>query len=71
MSLESTVCRLLVDLKGVSQNAIVTNLLAAKSVGELSIDNTTLQAIAALTEKTLETSFDSGITQVSLVLKDQ
>ena len=71
MSLESTVCRLLVDLKGVSQNAIVTNLLAAKSVGELSIDNATLQAIVALTEKTLETSFDSGITQVSLVLKDQ
>ena len=71
MSLESNVCRFLLDLKGVSQNAITTNLLAAKSVGELKIDNATLQAIVMLTEKTLETSFDAGITQVSLILKDQ
>ena len=71
MSLESNVCRFLLDLKGVSQNAIATNLLAAKSVGELSIDSATLQAIVTLTERTLENSFDAGITQVSLVLKDQ
>ena len=71
MSIESTVCRFLVDLKGVSQNAITSNLLAAKSVGELKIDDATLKAIVEITGKTLETSFDSGITQVSLILKNQ
>ena len=71
MSLESNVCRFLLDLKGISQNAITANLLAAKSVGELSIDDATLQAVVVLTEKTLATSFDAGITQVSLILKDQ
>tara|TARA_Y100000310_G_C20695651_1_gene825490 strand:- start:1005 stop:1220 length:216 start_codon:yes stop_codon:yes gene_type:complete len=71
MSLESDVCRLLLDIKGVSQNSITANLLAAKSVGELNVDDATLRAVAAITEKTLGVTFDAGITQVSLLLKDR
>ena len=70
MSVESDVCRFLLDLQEISTNAVTTDLLAARTNGDVTIDDATLEKVAQVVKKTLATNFDAGITQVSLILKN-
>ena len=70
MNLESNICRFLLDLKEVSQSSIATSLHESRAAGQLKVDDETFRLVVQLVESKLQSSFDAGVTQVSLILKD-
>jgi hypothetical protein len=69
MNLESNICRLLLDIKELTQSSVTASLVAASSTGELKLSDEMFKAIIQVVEQELQKNVDAGISQVPLILK--
>ena len=69
MNLESNICRLLLDVKELTQNSVAASLVSASSTGELKLSDEMFKIIMQVIEQELQKNIDAGISQIPLILK--